>query len=425
MNAYLHQVNADIDAHTDADTNIEEPTTTSHPSATLSATVMPAMSRRQILQRALAVSAVAATASTLPVWAVATPPLERSGHIPTSQGNTNTNANSRIATRLFASSNVGHDGVRNQLALQRLNAAGFAVSNPEVVARQFLRFAGTDRQRAADLQNIATGGVAAPELLMGVRGGYGAMRLLPMVDWASLGRVLKERGTIVTGFSDVTAIQCALLAQGDMSSMAAPMVYSEFGKPYPDRHSCQQFVQALTTPNLRIHTASSDLTSPNLPLVLTQPATAGQQIEGVIWGGNLSVLSALAGSAYLPNPDGGIVFIEEVGEQAYRIERLLYDLYLAGAFKRQQAIVFGAMTAAGSDSYDSRYDVAEVIQHLHQLTGLPIYSGFGFGHVGNKHSFVLGAMAKLSQPTDAGFDIELSGYPIIAADRIVADALWA
>lgn len=289
-----------------------------------------------------------------------------------------------IETRLFASSNVGGNDERNQLALDRVACAGFKVENPAITNRQYLRFAGTDSQRASDFQNLATGAIAAPKLLLGVRGGYGAMRILPMVDWVTLGRIMKERGTILAGFSDVTAIQCALLAKGSMSSLAAPMLYSEFGKTTPDKVSCQQFVEVLTNPNLTISIQDASLTSQQLPAILTkgEPKT----ITGTIWGGNLSVVSALAGSEYLPRIDGGIVFLEDVGEQAYRIERMLYDLYLAGVFKGQQAIIFGALSGTGEDSYDKRYDVATVIRQLHELTGLPIYSGMPFGHIGKKNT---------------------------------------
>ena len=327
-----------------------------------------------------------------------------------------------IETRLFASSNVGGSDERNQLALDRMACAGFKVDNPTITTRQYLRFAGTDSQRASDLQNIATGAIKAPKLLLGVRGGYGAVRLLPMVDWATLGRIMKERGTILAGFSDVTAIQCALLAKGEMSSLAAPMLYSEFGKTKPDQVSCRQFAEALTNPNLAINIPDASLTSPNLPSILasSEPKT----ITGTIWGGNLSVVSALAGSEYLPRIDGGIVFLEDVGEQAYRIERMLYDLYLAGVFRDQQAIVFGALSGSGEDSYDKRYDVATVIRQLHKLTGLPIYSGMRFGHIGQKHSFPLGAMCQISPNTVDGYQLVFSDYPTIKSDAIHVEGLW-
>ncbi|WP_440824450.1 LD-carboxypeptidase [Psychrobacter cryohalolentis] len=327
-----------------------------------------------------------------------------------------------IETRLFASSNVGGSDERNQLALDRMACAGFKVDNPAITKRRYLRFAGTDSQRASDLQNIATGAIAAPKLLLGVRGGYGAVRLLPMVDWSTLGRIMKERGTILAGFSDVTAIQCALLAKGGMSSLAAPMLYSEFGKTKPDQVSCRQFAEALTNPNLAVNIPDASLTSPNLPSILS--SSEPKTITGTMWGGNLSVVSALAGSEYLPRIDGGIVFLEDVGEQAYRIERMLYDLYLASVFKDQQAIVFGALSGSGEDSYDKRYDVATVIRQLHKLTGLPIYSGMRFGHIGQKHSFPLGAMCQISPNTVDGYQLVFSDYPTIKSDAIHVEGLW-
>ena len=327
-----------------------------------------------------------------------------------------------IETQLFASSNVGGSDERNQLALDRVACAGFKVSNPTITSRQYLRFAGTDSQRASDLQNIATGAIAAPKLLLGVRGGYGAMRLLPMIDWSTLGRIMKERGTILAGFSDVTAIQCALLAKGGMSSLAAPMLYSEFGKINPDQVTCQQFANALSNPNLTISIEDASLTSQQLPSILTTGAP--KAVRGTIWGGNLSVVSALAGSEYLPRIEGGIVFLEDVGEQAYRIERMLYDLYLAGIFKGQQAIVFGALSGSGEDSYDKRYDVATVVRQLHQLTGLPVYSGMRFGHIGKKHSFPLGARCQISPNTSGGYQLAFADYPTIKADAIYVEGLW-
>ncbi|WP_352337947.1 LD-carboxypeptidase [Psychrobacter sp. 16-MNA-CIBAN-0192] len=327
-----------------------------------------------------------------------------------------------IETRLFASSNVGGNNARNQLGLARLACAGFKVSNPEVVSRQYLRFAGTDGQRVSDLQNIATGAIAAPKLLLGVRGGYGAVRLLPKIDWQTLGRIMQERGTILAGFSDVTAIQCALLAKGGMSSLAAPMLYSEFGKTIPDEVSSRQFVEALSNPKLTIDVNSADLTSKQLPLILA--SNTSNPITGTIWGGNLSVVSALAGSDYLPRIDGGIVFLEDVGEQPYRIERMLYDLYLAGGFKHQQAIVLGAFSGIGADSYDARYDVATVIQQLHKLTGLPVYSGMRFGHIEHKHSFPLGARCQIVPNTNGGYQLSFADYPTINRRDINVQGLW-
>lgn len=332
--------------------------------------------------------------------------------------------NPTIETRLFASSNASEQTARSTLALARMRCAGFDVKNPEIVSRQYLRFAGTDAQRAADLQNIATGAIAAPKLLLGVRGGYGAMRILPKVDWQTLGRIMQERGTILAGFSDVTAIQCALLAKGGMSSLAAPMLYSEFGKTQPDTISSQEFVSALTDKALTIDVPTLDTGSApdTLPRIMAKHIR--DSITGTLWGGNLSVVSALAGSDYLPRMDGGMVFLEDVGEQSYRVERMLYDLYLAGAFKGQQAIVFGALSGTGEDSYDKRYDARAVIEQLHELTGLPIYTGMPFGHVGKKRSFPLGTQCHLTTDSSGGYQLSFSGYPTLDAEQIYPPALW-
>ena len=317
-----------------------------------------------------------------------------------------------IPTRIFASSNTGVDDSRNVLGLQRLACAGFDIKNPEITRRQYLRFGGTDQQRASDLQNMATGAIEAPKLLLAARGGYGAIRILESVDWKSLGRLMKDKGSILAGFSDITALQCALLAQGNMSSLAAPMLYTEFGKKKPDIVSCQGFVEAITNPNLKINLPQQTNTTLSTPL------------SGVLWGGNLSVVSALAGSAYLPNPKGGIVFLEEVGEQPYQVERMLYSLYLSGAFKNQQAIMLGAFSGAGEDSYDARYNLAAVIDHLSKVTGLPIYTGLPFGHVARKQGFPLGAMCHLT-PADSGITLEFEGYPTIDRELIYPEGLWS
>lgn len=388
------------------------------PSVDSVASSKPALSRRQFLTKA----ALGVGLVSMGGRAVASPILPTSQLSITSPEDLMplgvTCATPTITTRLFASSNKGQNESRNQLSLARLRCAGFDVQNPTVTQRQFLRFAGTDDQRASDLQNIATGAIAAPKLLLGVRGGYGAMRLLPMIDWATLGRIMQEQGTVMAGFSDVTALQCALLAKGGMSSLAAPMAYSEFGKTQPDPISCQGFVEALTNPALTLKIPN---TLTQTPAGVSPPLSSN--ITGTLWGGNLSMVTALAGSDYLPQPDGGIVFLEDVGEQPYRVERMLYSLYLSGAFKSQQAIVLGAFSNIGEDSYDARYDMGEVIGQLQKVTGLPVFTGVPFGHVARKQSFPLGATCSLTTEDD-GFTLTFSDYPVIDGSKIMPEALW-
>lgn len=329
----------------------------------------------------------------------ATMPISNTTHTTDSSNHT------KIDTKIFASSGIGLNQNHQNLAIHRLTEAGFLLRNPEVVNRRFLRFAGTDKQRASDLQNIATYGETPPQLLLANRGGYGAMRILPMIDWDALGHILKEYGTILSGYSDVTAIQCALLAKANMTSLAAPMLYSDFGKPNPSQFTAINFVNALTNPNLQI-TTTIEPTS-NLPPI------PQKNMEGIIWGGNLSMISSLADSDYLPKFKGGILFLEDIGESVYHIERMLYHLLLTGVLSRQQAIILGAFSNIKADGYDSRYDLKEVIEQLSNATKLPIFHGFRFGHIHDKVSFPLGVNCTIQADNAHEYTLNFDNYPTI------------
>ena len=109
--------------------------------------------------------------------------------------------------RLVATSGYLPNPERIGIGLQRLQRAGFALENTAALGRRHQRFAGTDAERAADLQDVAQGRASLPALLLGVRGGYGAIRLLPLVDWRRLGHRMREAGTLLMGYSDVCAVQ--------------------------------------------------------------------------------------------------------------------------------------------------------------------------------------------------------------------------
>lgn len=312
--------------------------------------------------------------------------------------------------RIFACSGFGESTSRSDLAAQRLATAGFAVTNQQAYVRRYQRFAGSDAERAADLQDVAAGRVQVPKVLMGLRGGYGAMRILPLVNWPALGARMREQGTLLFGYSDVTAVQLALLAQGQMCSFAGPMLYSEFGKPQMSELTTRSFID----------------NSCNSAMSVVVPAMQNYQVraEGVLWGGNLSVLSALVGSPYMPQVDGGILFIEDVGEQPYRIERMLQTLYLSGILKRQQAIVLGNFRmGAIRDVYDSSYTFNAVVQTMARLTRIPVLTGFPFGHTTDKVTFPLGARASLHSTSDGGYQIDFRDYPVLNASVLALNTL--
>ncbi|WP_370387358.1 LD-carboxypeptidase [Snodgrassella alvi] len=330
-------------------------------------------------------------------------PVSASKVLKPSNGNLN-------SMRIFACSGFGESTSRSDLAAQRLATAGFAVSNQQAYVRRYQRFAGSDAERAADLQDVAAGRVQVPKVLMGLRGGYGAMRILPLVNWPTLGARMREQGTLLFGYSDVTAVQLALLAQGQMCSFAGPMLYSEFGKPQMSEFTTRSFIDNSCNPSMSV----------------VVPAMQNYQVraEGVLWGGNLSVLSALVGSPYMPQVEGGILFIEDVGEQPYRIERMLQTLYLSGILKRQQAIVLGNFRmGAIRDVYDSSYTFNAVVQTMARLTRIPVLTGFPFGHTTDKVTFPLGVRASLHSTSDGGYQIDFRDYPVLNASVLALNTL--
>jgi len=302
--------------------------------------------------------------------------------------------------RIIASSGFAPDPARAQTGISRLQAAGFAVTNEQAVFRRYQRFAGSDAERIADVQDVASGRMPTPKVLMGMRGGYGAHRLLQHIDFASLGARMREHGTLFFGFSDVCALQLALLARGNWLSFAGPMVYSEFGKPVPSVYTMDSFIQCTTSGSYSVSVPAFQSRDVNL--------------EGILWGGNLSVLAALAGSPYMPDISGGILFLEDVGEQPYRIERMLQTLHLAGILKRQQAIVLGNFRMGSArDVYDGGYDLSSVIRTLRRISGVPVLTGFPFGHISDLATFPLGVQTTIRSNGAGGYSASFSGHPVL------------
>ncbi len=298
--------------------------------------------------------------------------------------------------RIIAPSGFMSNEGQSQRAINLLTQAGFNLSNQSSLYRRYQRFAGSDAQRIADLQDIATGRVKAPDCLLAARGGYGAMRLLPHIDFPKLADRLRESDTVFMGYSDITALQLALLAKGQYISFAGPMAYSDFGSNNLSVDTMQRFITGTTEASFSI----------DVPRIQAQSV----RTEGVLWGGNLSVLAALAGSEYLPNIPGGILFIEDTGEQPYQIERMLHTLNLAGVLKNQSAIILGDFNMGKIvDVYDSSYTLNTVADYISKIAKVPVLTGFPFGHVHNKATFPLGSRV---QVRDFG-----SGYQVVFNDK--------
>ena len=300
---------------------------------------------------------------------------------------------------LIAPSGYPHDPETLHRALQRLHAQGHHVQGVDVTKRRYQRFAGTDGERAADLNRLADPSRELPDIVLAVRGGYGAVRILHGLDYDGLQRRLTDKPVALVGHSDFTAIQLALLARAGVKTFGGPMVMSDFGAEDLSEFTMQHFWAALTKPTMKV-TGNT-------------PQAQAVDVSGTLWGGNLAVVASLIGTPYMPPVQGGILFLEDVNEQPFRVERMLYQLHLSGILAQQQALVLGDFSGGKSYEYDNGYDLHTMIEQARSVIGIPIVTGLQFGHVRNMLTLPVGANAHLVA-NQQGFTLSLSDYPSLA-----------
>ncbi|NIG77417.1 muramoyltetrapeptide carboxypeptidase [Klebsiella sp. Ap-873] len=288
----------------------------------------------------------------------------------------------------------------NQQAAARgirlLEDNGHQVVNQQAVTRRFQRFAGTDSERLAELNQLAA---LPPEtdIVLAVRGGYGVSRLLEHIDFSRLGAVLRARPQIICGHSDFTAFQMALLAQCGAITFSGPMLAGNFGAEERDEYTWRHFWQALREPTF---TLSWENDAPAM------------QASGTVWGGNLAMLISLVGTPFLPQIDGGILVVEDINEHPFRVERMLLQLYHAGILSRQKAIILGSFNGTTTTDYDAGYTFEEMRKTLQQRLNIPVLSGLPFGHEPQTVTLPLGAFGELAHDGVTS-RLTLSGHPVL------------
>lgn len=247
--------------------------------------------------------------------------------------------------------------------------------------------AGTDVARAHDLNSM----LANPEIRMIVaaRGGYGATRILPMIDYAALQRDPK----IVVGFSDVTAINLAFLARANVVTFSGAMPGVDFWMSKgPDPFAESAFWQSVTSSLAagQLRTTDGGAFAP-----LYAGVAVGQLIAA-----NLTLLCTLIGTPYIPDLAGSILLIEEIGEEAYRVDRLLCQLSNAGILEKVGGIALGAFTGTEPTrvSVDS-LPIGDVFQHYLNRAGVPAIGNVPYGHIAGKLTVPVGAMVELDGTT--------------------------
>ncbi|MEF7615839.1 LD-carboxypeptidase [Aquincola sp. MAHUQ-54] len=272
-------------------------------------------------------------------------------------------------------------------AAKRLAAHGFQVTlDPSVLARH-QRFAGDDDTRLAALHRVAE---SAPSVAMAARGGYGLTRLLDRIDWPVLARSV-EQGTRWVGYSDITALQLGLLAHaGSGVTWAGPMACGDFGAT-DEAGGVDDVTEACF-----LEAMSGELEALGFR---TTEGFDGLDVRGTLWGGNLRIVTTLLGTPHWPAARrirGGILFLEDVNEHPYSIERSLLQLHQAGVLAQQKAVLLGEFTGWKKSPLDRGYNLKSVVEHLRSVCPVPLLTGLPFGHVPTKVCLPVGAKVTLA-----------------------------
>lgn len=278
-------------------------------------------------------------------------------------------------------------------AIARLRVQGHVVHNYYDPELAFQRFGGTDAGRLAQLHAAAAN--PAVEVVIALRGSYGISRILPQIDFGAMA----ASGKLFIGYSDFTAFHMGLLAQTGHISFAGPMMCDDFVRDEPVEFTLADMWDCLSGP---VHTVRS--------VAHGNPAVA---LEGTLWGGNLAMLTHLVGTPYFPQIDGGILFVEDINEHPYRIERMLLQLLYAGVIGRQKAVLLGNLSGYKLAPFDNGYDADAMLAYLRQQLPVPVLTGLEFGHTARRVTLPVGAHAQLVSDAK-GHVLTIDAYPTLS-----------
>lgn len=276
-----------------------------------------------------------------------------------------------------------------EVAHETLKALGFKVREaPNLRARRG-QFAGTDAQRAADVNAM----FADPQVhgILALTGGSGGNRILPLLDYDLIGRHPKFLG----GFSDITALINAVHARTGLVTFHAPVGVSEWNE-----FSVQHFRAAVMTAEaawLRNPKSNEDALAPKSNRTFT---IRGGKAQGPLVGGNLAVLTSMAGSPYWPSFDGAILCLEDINEYIYRVDRMLSTLKIAGVLDRLAGVVLGGFTKCEPGEGYGTLTLDEVFDDYFKPLNIPVFGGASFGHIRMKFTLPIGLPVEID--ADAG-----------------------
>ncbi len=292
---------------------------------------------------------------------------------------------------IYSPSGAVRDRAAFRRGIQRLQALGHEVEVDPAALASHQRFAGDDAARLAAIGRAAASGA---DVALVTRGGYGLTRLLPDLPYRQLARAA-DKGTRFVGLSDFTALQLALLAETGAVTWGGPALLEGFGAAdatdVAEGHGGKPLASG---PDEIMLACFDDMVSgagegtgwrlPAADLTALAGRTGSLAHGATLWGGNLAMVASLLGTPWWPDVRGGVLFLEDVGEHPYRIERMLAQLLHAGVLARQKAIVLGQFTEYKLVPHDRGYSMRKVLEWLRGQLKVPVLTGLPFGHVPTK-----------------------------------------
>ncbi len=251
------------------------------------------------------------------------------------------------------------------VAIQYLEALGYRVKTMESCTSRYGYLAGPDALRAEDINCLFRDDTV--DAILCVRGGYGATRLLGALDYDAI----RANPKVFSGYSDITALHGAFLRRANLVTFHGMMAVPDFGGEKVDPFSADCFWRMVG----RAEPYGPLDNPPDYPREAIAPGRA----EGMLIGGNLSLLASCLGTPYAPSYEGAILFIEEINEKTYAVDRMLTQLKNAGVLNQCAAILLGEFTDCGSER-DHDLTLRQVFDDILAPLGIPVLSGIRCGH---------------------------------------------
>ena len=268
-------------------------------------------------------------------------------------------------------------------ATRLIESHGYKVKIAPSCTKAYGYFAGTDYERAADLNNFFRDDEV--KAILCLRGGYGSARILDQLDY----EMIAAHPKFLIGYSDVTALHAALGERSSLVTVHAPM-FLYFNRYEKEHNNLPQYTEENFFTNIASTNPIGEITLPKDRKLQTVNEGVA---EGIIVGGNLSIIASLVGTPYELSGKGALLFIEDAGEPSYKIDRLLQQLWQNGLLSRVNGILLGDFIGGEEDEEEGDFTKDEVLEYYARLIGKPVIKGLPAGHGRNNMFLPLGVHA--------------------------------